>query len=516
MKRFSTFLCFLIALASSAIYAQGGLDQTFASTGKIVRSLTAGYDFASATAVQSDGKILVAGYTSSTNADIVLLRFNTNGSLDTAFGDSGNVTTDFGKSEVATAMVIQPNGKIILAGQTNPVNNADFALVRYNTDGSIDTTFGHNGLTTAAIGQYDDIAQAVTLQSDGRIVVAGYSGAYPNYDFSAARFLSNGTIDSSFSSDGRVVMSIGSGIDMAMAVKIQANGKIVIAGKTVASAAYDIAVVRLLADGSLDLNFGSTGIARTSIGIADDMGSALEIQADQKILVGGTANTGSYNDFAVVRYDTSGNLDHNFNGDGKQTVAIGNENDGAASMALQSDGSIVLGGYAKVGMYNQFALARVDKNGKIDSTFGHHGRTSFALGTNNDMILSIALQSDGKIIAAGVSSNGANYDIALVRYIPGIETGIHTLSATPVTASAYPNPASWEVNLFYYLPQNGESGIELLDLQGKVVYTVLSQTFQKAGLQTHSFTLPDSLPAGMYFISITSSSGSAVLKLLKE
>lgn len=515
MKKTTTLFALLVTLVATPLFSQGGLDKTFASTGKIVRSITPGFDFTTATAVQTDGKILVTGYVSNGSVDFMLLRFNMNGTLDTAFGDSGTVISDFGKSEIAMAMVLQPDGKIILAGQANPVSNADFALARYNTDGSLDATFGNGGMATAAIGQYDDIAQAITLQSDGRIVVAGYSGAYPNYDFSLARFKANGIIDSSFSSDGRIIMPIGTGSDIATAVKIQANGKIVVAGRFVAKGEYDIAVVRLHPDGSLDFDFGSTGVIRTSIGSVDDMGSAIAIQPDQKIIVGGSANTGSYSDFAIVRYDTAGALDNSFSGDGKQTIAIGSDNDGANAMALQPDGKIMLGGFAKIGMYNQFALARVDADGTIDSTFGHHGKTSFAMGNNNDMVLAMALQSDGKIIAAGFSNNGSNYDLALARYIPGSEVGISMTGKNSLSANAWPNPASSQVNLVYHLAQASEVNIQILDLQGKLVYTLPGTGLQQAGIYDSAFALPESLTAGVYFIKITSISGTAILKLTK-
>ncbi len=518
MKKKSTFiLSILFSCLTGNLFSQAGLDNSFGGTGKITRSISPGYDFATATAVQSDGKILVAGYaTTSGNTNFILLRYLANGLMDTAFGDSGTVMTDFGRNELCMAMIIQPDGKILLAGQATSGSNTDFAVARYKVSGQPDSSFGINGMSTASIGAFDDVAQAVTLQKDGKIVLAGYSGAYPNYDFGVARFKANGVIDSSFSGDGRLVFPIGNGADIATAVKVQDNGKIVIAGRSVRAAAYDIALLRLKADGSQDIDFGSSGIVLSNIGIADDAANSLIIQPDQKILVGGYGNTGSFTDFAVLRYDTSGNLDNSFSGDGKQTIAvIGNDNDAAGAMALQSDGRILLGGNAKIGTANQFALARVKANGDIDSSFGQNGKTSFSIGGVNDIILSMAIQADGKIVACGISSNGSDYDFAVIRYIPAKSSSIQALTTTAFPLQAYPNPASGNIKLAFHLEASQAVKVELLDMQGKTV-AVLSDVFMESGAQLVKLDIPQELEKGFYLLKISGYQSHSIVKILME
>jgi uncharacterized delta-60 repeat protein len=518
MKSTTTIFVFLISIVfSSSVSAQAGLDQTFAGTGKLTRSLSSGYDFATATAVQDDGKILLAGYaTTNGTANFILIRYLANGNMDVNFGDSGTVITDFGKTEIPFAMLIQPDGKIILAGEAHPVSNADFALVRYKTNGQLDSSFGKDGLATAAVGTLDDFAQAVTLQKDGKIVVAGYSLSIPNYDFSVARFHSDGRLDSSFSTDGVAIVSLGTNADYANAVKVQANGKIVVSGRFVRGGAYDIGVIRLNANGTPDFDFGNMGVVMTNIGSADDMGYALAIQPDQKILVGGTANTGSYNDFAVVRYDTMGVPDPTFGGDGKQTIAIGTENDFAYSMILQPDNKIVIGGCTKIGMYNNFALARLNTDGNTDSTFGSNGKATFPIGSNNDIILSMALQTDGKIVAAGVSNNGTDYDFALARYIPGNSSEIQTImSQGTISAQVYPNPVKSEAILEYYLDEHQVTSIQLVDMQGRYIHTFL-EAEQAQGVQNIVLTFPENLDNGLYIIKISTKNHRGILKIFKQ
>jgi uncharacterized delta-60 repeat protein len=514
MKKTLTILTLSFSLIYTGIFAQTGLDKGFAGTGKLTRSLTPGFDFSTATAVQSDGKILVTGYATFTgNTNMILLRYLENGLMDVSFGDSGTVIGDFGKAEMAFTLLVQPDGKILLGGQGNPGSNNDYALVRYKTNGRLDSSFGVNGYVTAAVGNYDDIIQAITLQKDGRIVVAGYSGAYPNYDFSLMRFEANGKIDSSFSSDGRLIMPIGSAMDIATGVRIQSNGKIVVCGRSVRGGAYDFAVIRLMPDGLPDFDFASSGVALTAIGGADDGASAMLIQPDHKILVGGYGNTGSFNDFALVRYDTSGFPDPSFSGDGKQSLAIGTENDGAVAMSLQTDGKIVLGGTSKIGPYTNFALARFKSNGNPDTSFGTNGKTSFAIGTTNDAMLGMALQSDGKIITAGVSHNGSDYDLALARFIPGKGSSIQAQMRSTMNLNAWPNPVTGLLKLTYELAGTGNVSIELSDIHGRLITRFVENDMQQAGLQEFALQLPEGIAAGIYMLKVSGAFGVLALPI---
>jgi uncharacterized delta-60 repeat protein len=247
---------------------------------------------------------VVAGYSSNgSNYDFALVRYNTNGSLDTTFGTGGIVITSMGSGyDIAYALGIQSDGRIVVAGSSYNGSNYDFALVRYNTDGSLDTTFGIKGIVTTPIGSDDDEALALGIQSDGRILAAGKSPNGSNYDFALVRYNTNGSLDTTFGTDGIVTTPIGSGWDYANALGIGSDGRILAAGKSFNGSNYDFALVRYNADGSLDTTFGTSGIVTTPIGSYDTYAIALGIGSDGRILAAGSSDNGINVNFALVRY----------------------------------------------------------------------------------------------------------------------------------------------------------------------------------------------------------------------
>ena len=244
------------------------------------------------------------------------------GDLDTSFDSDGKVTTEVGSTDdFARSVAIQSDGKIVAAGFSSNGSDWDFALVRYNTDGSLDTSFDSDGKVTTAIGSGDDHAVSVAIQSDGKIVAAGYSNG-SNWDFALVRYNTDGSLDTNFDSDGKVTTAIGGGADYAVSVAIQSDGKIVAAGYSNGSN-FDFALVRYNTDGSLDTSFDSDGKVTTDFGSGSDYGSSVTIQSDGKIVAAGGSSNGSNRDFALVRYNTDGSLDTSFDSDGKVTTAIG-------------------------------------------------------------------------------------------------------------------------------------------------------------------------------------------------
>jgi uncharacterized delta-60 repeat protein len=366
----------------------GSLDTTFGKSGMVTTSIGSVDGKAHALGIQSDGKIVAAGSSNNgSNDDFTLVRYNTNGNLDTSgtpgigFGTTGIVTTPIGSGNaVANALGIQSDGKIVAAGYSllSGTENV-FTLVRYNTNGSLDAGFGIGGIVTTPIGSgsVNDQADALGIQSDGKIVVTGYSYNGTKYNFALVRYNTNGSLDAGFGIGGIVTTSIGSGSiidDKAHALVIQSDGKIVVAGSSYdnTSSKYNFALVRYNTDGSLDtsgtlgIGFGTTGIVTTSIGtvIPTILGSgwdyayALGIQSDKKILAAGSSNNGSNYDFALVRYNTDGSLDTGFGTGGKVTTPIGSSDDFALALGIQPNGRIVAAGYSLIGSENDFALVR--------------------------------------------------------------------------------------------------------------------------------------------------------------
>lgn len=397
--------------------SDGTLDVTFDGDGKVLTPVGAKNDFAYSVAIQPDGKIVVAGISNNgTNDDFAVIRYKANGSLDTTFDVDGKLTTAIGGgNDVANTVLIQSDGKIVVAG-TAVVSNIDFAIARYNTDGSLDTTFDTDGKLTTAIGSGSDFGYGAAIQSDGKIVLAGYGVIGSTNDFIAARYNADGSLDTSFDGDGKASVAVGASNDFAYAVTIQTDGKIVIAGDFNNGANSDFAVVRLNTSGSLDTAFGSGGKATTAIGAGFDGANAVSIQADGKIFAAGVSHNGTNNDFAVVRFGSNGILDTSFDVDGKVTTPIGTSFSFAKSAAIQTDGKIIAAGNSNNPLNTDFALIRYTPTGSLDTTFNGSGKLiTRELGTKGEL-KAIAIQTDGKIVAAGNSYSGVNYDFALVRY----------------------------------------------------------------------------------------------------
>lgn len=285
----------------------------------------------------------------------------TPGTLDASFGTGGEVTTAFGSGyDFAQALVRQPDGKLVAAGYSHNGSDEDFALARYEPDGTLDPGFGSGGKVTTQLGTGDDGANAVVLQPDGKLVAAGYGYDGSKYVFALARYNPDGTLDTTFNGTGTLTTAIGSGYDDAYALAVQADGKLVAAGRGFAGSKFDFAVARYNADGTLDPSFNGTGKLTTSIGSGNNDAHALALQPDGKLVAAGGASSigGSGYDFGLARYNPDGTLDATFNGTGKVMTAIGPASDVAKAVVLQPDGKLVAAGYSKSGTVNHVALAR--------------------------------------------------------------------------------------------------------------------------------------------------------------
>jgi uncharacterized delta-60 repeat protein len=404
----------------SALAGAADLDTTFNGTGRVTTPIGGSDDIATAAVVQPDGKLVLAGYTDSGgNQDVALVRYNPDGSLDTTFNGSGKVITPIGGGpDYAVALVLQPDGRLVAAGGSSNGSDVDFALVRYNPNGSLDTTFNSTGKVTTPIGGGEDIANAAVVQPDGKLVVAGHSANGPDYDFALARYNPNGSLDTTFNGTGKVITPFGGGLDKAQALVVQPDGKLLAAGYSHNGSNYDVALARYNANGSLDTTFNGTGKVTTPIG-GDDYAFSLVLQPDGKAVAGITS--GSNSDFALARYDPNGSLDTTFNGTGKVTTPIGSGNDAARALFLQPDGKLVLAGNSVIGSANDAAVARYNANGSLDTTFDGTGKVTAPIGGGDDIVTAALRQPDGKIVVAGYSHNGSNFDFGLARFGRGLQ-----------------------------------------------------------------------------------------------
>jgi len=374
---------------------------------------------------RSPKKIVISGTYSqaaSASSDFFVAKFNYNGSLDTTFGGGGLVVTDLGGSDYAYGLVVQPGTKLLLAGTTSSdYYNPDFALARYNySDGSLDTNFNGNGILVQDLGNREAQALGTAIQSDGKIVVAGKCDLGNGTAVALCRFSPSGDLDPSFGVGGKLISTIGDGISEADAVAIQPDGKIIVAGDTYGSNPQAFMLARFLPTGILDPFFGTNGVVVTTVGTNGSSATAIALQSDGKILVGGHGSSGADDDFAVVRYTTNGILDTSWNGTGKVLTGIGPGDDSLYSLKIQTDGKIIAaGGSTFPASTAKITMVRYNSNGTLDNSFGSFGRVATQVGSGGlDIATAMALQSDGKIVLAGLTASASliDADVAVLRY----------------------------------------------------------------------------------------------------
>ena len=462
---FSSFDLALDATGKVVVGTQSNLFRYGTSGGRDLQVSTGNFvSQISGVAIQADGRILIGGYrygSGNTGTDFAVARFSATGTPDASFGPRGVVRTDFlgSRSDFASDLVVrQSDGKILVAGYTS-ASTTDFALIRYNVDGTPDTSFGPSGdgkVTDAGLGT----ARRLALDSNGNVVVAGGS--------SVVRYTAGGIRDASFGGDG--LLNVGSSISDIRGLAIDANNRVVLAGyrynAVSSSSLYDFAVARYNVNGTLDVNFDSV-----DFGGSYDIPEAIAIDSVGRVIVAGyTQNSGNgqLTDFGVVRYSASGGgLDTTFGSGGKTTVDFDGDFDAAGSLVIDASNNIIVGGMALVSGLYRVALLRLNAgNGSLDTSFGVSGRVadvqvpayytffdlaldpagnivvgsqstldryssagsrdpsfgnqgSIYTGGSVDQISGVAVQADGKILVAGYyySSDATGYDFAVARYL---------------------------------------------------------------------------------------------------
>jgi uncharacterized delta-60 repeat protein len=443
----------------------GSLDPGFTdSAGRVLTPIGNAADLGSAVALQKDGRIVVAGATWNGAAyDVGVARYLPGGALDQGFGAGGKATTGLGNGVGVFAVAVQPDGKILVAGDASQGGHLQFAVLRYLSNGAPDPGFNGTGHVVFPIAGFSDVAYAIALQPDGKIVLAGTAAAGGVFQFAVARLTSGGTLDPSFNGTGKALSVVGTGGAFALGVAVQKDGGIVAAGFGSNGADLDFALARFTKAGVLDTSFGGLGVVLTPVGAGDDEAEAVAIQKDGKLVAGGWATVGGKKRFAAARYLPSGALDASFGSGGKVTTSIANSDDEAAAVAVQKDGKIVLAGKSLIGSNNAFGLLRYTKTGALDTGFGTGGTLVTTFGPGTAVAGGLAIQPDGKIVAAGYATGAGNLDFAVARYTkagtpdvftsrPGIVAGWNGFGdndlyamlvqpdGRPVVAGTYGNP----------------------------------------------------------------------------
>ena len=411
------FLCGTTHTAdTAAAVAAGALDPTFGVGGTATGPTMGQGTFAMI--VQPEGKIVVAGQNADPFYSFGLVRYLGNGTPDATFGVGGTVVTSFTYQSRANALVRQPDNKLVAAGWTitapGPIAATGFALARYLADGSLDPTFGAGGKVTTQLA-FLDMANGLAIQSDGKLVAAGT--CTPG-GFCLARYNPDGTLDATFGAGGKVIVPSPTGADaQASTLIVQTDGKLVAAGRCPQSASTqrDFCLARFNAAGSLDTTFGTNGWVATDFG-GTEAATALVLQTDGKLVAAGS-QLGTPSDFLLARYNSNGSLDAGFGTAGKVTTDFFASTDSAFALMLQPDGKLIAAGGTEVPGTRQFGIARYNPDGSLDGTFGSLGKLTTDFG-NPAYATALALQADGKMVAAGsVSMLAGGYAVALARYL---------------------------------------------------------------------------------------------------
>ncbi len=408
--------------------SDGDLDLAFGRLGTVIVDFTGQDQYGFGVAVQRDSKVIVVGQSGEYPLfHSAMVRVDSNGKLDDAFGTGGKVTVVLDdEGDQLTAVTQQPDGKIVAAGARIHDNfqNA-FIVARFHPDGSLDQGFGDFGRVVTTFGDPAAAAQSVILQPDGKIVVAGFSGAgsYSELnDFALVRYDAAGSLDPTFGSGGKVITHF-SGIyntgSRAADIALQYDGKLIVVGAYKNEATpREFAMARYLEDGALDLSFGVQGKVTTSFGAGDSPATSIVLQPGDKIVLAGMFQAGHHDhDFALARYDRSGALDGTF-GVGGRVVSdlFGGSDDIAYDLTIQMDGKLIAAGRTGQYPHFQFGLARYEWSGILDPTFGLSGAVATSFGGFSSQGYAADLQPDGKLLVTGYMNN-ASTDIVLARYL---------------------------------------------------------------------------------------------------
>ena len=498
----------------SALHAQDGtLDGSFGIDGIITMDINNSNDAMKSILTQPDGKIIVAGYSSDMEANMFcLLRFNGDGTIDDGFGSNGVVITTFPYTSIASEIALQSDGKIIAAGHTWGGSQNNFALARYNPDGTLDSSFGNSGTVSTSFPERSGVARTLKIQDNGKIIAGGH--VYTLYDdfdeFALARYNTDGSLDLTFGSGGQVTTSFGAGTrNWINSIQIQENGKIVAGGFS----NYSGALARYNSTGALDLSFGSNGLVTTDVpNTTQGLINALAISPDGSIFAGGYS-VDTLSDFTVVKYDSQGIPDNTFGVNGILVTQISSENDAITDILIQPDHKILVGGNTSENSVSHFALARFDGTGDPDPTFGTNGVVITQVDPIHSHLESINLQSNGKILAAGHIGNFP-FDIALVRYSSTILSTINRATSLD-NISIFPNPTTDKLQITFTLKHPGYASIKLFDGRARLLQEEFKTFVTPGVINTETLQL-ESYAAGIYFIGIGTRDAHKMFKIVKE
>ncbi|MCF8465685.1 MAG: T9SS type A sorting domain-containing protein [Flavobacteriales bacterium] len=511
---YSLLLCTAIGAHVNAQYSPT-LDLSFDSDGIFVHDYGF-HDNLQAVAVQSsDNSIVSVGAVVNTGAfggSLLVQRILSTGEFDPSFNTTGFLTIEDYQESYAYDVEILSSGKILVAGAAANAQYEFFALVlRLNSDGTLDPTFGTNGVTLINLAPRDEFAYAMDIQSDGKIVVAGSAGDALNKNMPVVyRLNEDGSVDSAFGTNGMTALPVSEIDNDFSSVSIRTDGTIVASGHISQALTpqgqqnFDVLVAKFLPNGQLDVNFGTSGLVVTSVSQTLSEEAYGMVISEGEILVCGysLSSTYLYQHF-IIRYKANGDLVTTFGNNGivLSDLTIGTV---AYDMALDNDGRILVTGYVGTSFADlDFFLAAYEDNGSLDITFGNQGMVRTDAMGDFDEAYGIFVQPNGSIVLAGKGSNGANNDAVVMRFANDMATEI-SKATDEDQVSFYPNPATDVLNITGLA---GNGMVSVLNTIGQELLTVPFQNSDRMILNLSELT------SGVYLVQIRTENGITTRKV---
>jgi uncharacterized delta-60 repeat protein len=509
MKTSSLVFCLLIHISLS-LPAQnaGSQDPSFGQDGQVQISrpdsaLSGGF-----LAIQPDHKIIVVGEISVQqfeDANFFITRLLPNGQPDQTYGINGQVEMDFAnRNDSPYACALQPDGKLLVAGETSDSIYDAAIVARFNTDGSLDHTFGQNGYRLFNPGNDEDVFYSILLLPDGKILLGGSTydtNAPGGLDLLLVQLNPDGSEDSGFGNNGFVITDVTQGLEAILSLARQADGKIVAVGAN-AVFNYDMQLERYTAKGAIDSSFANNGVLVVSLpNGTEDVAYSVAIQPDQKIVFcGSTQKNGTTTGSAtLMRLNSDGSFDPAFGNNGQVLTDFGFF-EYARSLALQPDGKILVA--AEGGILDTsgtYWVLRYLPDGTLDPAFGTSGLVSASIYPSQiPEATAVLLQPDGDILMAGYDYQNIN----VFRYQNDLVAAKEATLFHPDWMLA-PNPCGGTTKLVFTLDKPGLVDAVLMDGQGRYLETLLSKTEFSGGKNEQHIQISDSVPHGSYFVVVS-------------
>ena len=498
-------------------------DASFGENGEMVFSKGRGM------LVTADDKIVLIEQEEN---DIRLERMHKDGAYDLTFGTEGRTVVNFEEQLYISKLISQSDEKILLFGrQEDSLNQLQVVVIRLEKNGLVDTSFGDGGVIISDFVDFNIRINNIAVQEDGKLIVVGENyfppvlGTVRTSDCLMLRFNTNGSLDETFGNKGIVLMDFNNREGDFSEVSVLKDGKIIAAGDFENQLReQDIGLAKFTSEGKLDTTFGDGGKVALNINLADDFLGYMTILENDEILIGGSANNRVKEDILLVQMRSNGQLDTTF-GEGGITLT---DLSGFSSPALQSserptsflrrpNGQILIFGNTHTRKdiidYKAF-FVQYTAGGHIDQDFGNEGQLIIE-DFNSLTLYGLGNQSSGKIIATGrriPDSESINF---ITRYLPDLTVGTIDFTNVFNNAIIYPNPIQEKATLKYTLETTETLTIQLTDLNGRIIKTYVQNQYQKAGEYQQVINLPNNLTKGFYLVKLSTGNGQFVVKVVK-